>query len=89
MVEMREDSPVERPASVAGSRDTWQCGGDDIISPSRPLAFPLREQGPTLARDKTWLRCTLQNPFTDEADLLGLLETIRAEVRAAEETGAS
>ncbi|NNL66465.1 MAG: pyridoxal-dependent decarboxylase, partial [Myxococcales bacterium] len=39
--------------------------------------------------DKNWLRCTLQNPFTDEAELQGLLETIRAEVRAAEETGAS
>lgn len=38
---------------------------------------------------KNWLRCTLQNPFTSEEELDGLLATIRAEVRAAEEPGAS
>ncbi|MBW2444901.1 MAG: pyridoxal-dependent decarboxylase [Deltaproteobacteria bacterium] len=37
---------------------------------------------------KNWLRCSLQNPFTDEPEIEGLLETIRTEIRAAEETGA-
>jgi len=34
---------------------------------------------------KNWLRCTLQNPFTDEPELEGLLETVRAAVRDAQE----
>jgi L-2,4-diaminobutyrate decarboxylase len=38
---------------------------------------------------KNWLRCTLQNPFTDEAELEGLLETVRVETRAAQEAGAN
>ena len=37
---------------------------------------------------RNWLRCTLQNPFTDEPELDGLLETIRTEIRNGEETGA-
>jgi len=34
---------------------------------------------------RTWLRCTLQNPFTGEEELEGLLEAVRAEVRDAED----
>ncbi len=37
---------------------------------------------------KNWLRCTFQNPFTGEAELDGLLDAIRAGVRAAGEAGA-
>jgi len=36
---------------------------------------------------RNWLRCTFQNPFTDEPELDGLLETVRTEIRSAEETG--
>jgi len=38
---------------------------------------------------KNWLRCTLQNPFTDEPEIEGLLETVRAAVRQAQEAGDS
>jgi len=38
--------------------------------------------------DRTWLRCTLQNPFTDDEGLEGLLDTVRAEARSAEDAGA-
>lgn len=37
---------------------------------------------------KNWLRCTVQNPFSGEPEFEGLLDAIRAEVRAAEDTGA-
>ena len=77
-------------AAEVRKRPDWECFGtpeSNILcfrlkgADNAKLRRSLLEQGPhyivkTTIDDETWLRCTFQNPLTEEADICEMLDTL-------------